>query len=148
MLGGGMLSLAAGSSGTFMIMAGLEKQNLYIQFIRAFFLIVLSLSLIQYFGKDSGMLIIVILYVVFMLLLNVSQLFYIRKHINISPFSRELLVLFLLTFVVMYIAIDLQPRIQNFEFKTIHYFIIPFFIYLGFFGVMFRSFRRLIKELI
>jgi O-antigen/teichoic acid export membrane protein len=143
MLLGGTLSLAAGSSGTFMIMAGLEKQNLYIQFIRALFLIVLSLSLIQYFGKDYGMLIIVILYVVFMLLLNVSQLFYIRKHINISPFSRELIVLFLLTFFAMYIAI-----VQNFKFEMIHYFIIPVVVYLSFFGIMFKPFKRIIKELL
>jgi len=139
MLGGGMLSLAAGSSGTFMIMAGLEKQNLYIQFIRALFLIVLSLSLIQYFG----MLIVVILYVIFMLFVNVSQLIYIKKHINISPFSLELIVLFLLTFIAMYMAI-----VQDFKFEMLHYFIIPVLVYLGFFGVMFKPFKRIIKELL
>ena len=139
MLAGGMLSLAAGSSGTFMIMAGLEKQNLYIQFIRAFFLIVLSLSLIQYFGMLS----VVILYVAFMLFVNVSQLIYIKRHINISPFSLELMVLFLLTFIAMYIAI-----VQIYEFKMLHYFIIPVLVYLGFFGVMFKPFKRLIKELL
>jgi len=139
MLLGGMLSLAAGSSGTFMIMAGLEKQNLYIQFIRALFLIVLSLSLVQYFG----ILIVVVLYVIFMLFVNVSQLIYIKKHINISPFSRELIVLFLLTFIAMYIAI-----VQNFKFEMLHYFIIPVLVYLGFFGVMFKPFKRIIKELL
>ena len=46
MLVGGILNLAAGSSGTFMLMAGLEKQNLKIQLIRAFSLIFLSLLLI------------------------------------------------------------------------------------------------------
>ena len=143
MLAGGMLSLAAGSSGTFMIMAGLEKQNLYIQFIRALFLSVLSLSLIQYFSPSFGMFIIVILYVVFMLFVNVSQLIYIKKHINISPFSRELIVLFLLTFIVMYIAI-----VQDFKFEMLHYFIIPVLVYLGFFGVMFKPFKRIIKELL
>ena len=139
MLAGGMLSLAAGSSGTFMIMAGLEKQNLYIQFIRALFLIVLSLSLIQYFGMLS----VVILYVAFMLFVNVSQLIYIKRHINISPFSLELMVLFLLTFIAMYIAI-----VQIYEFKMLHYFIIPVLVYLGFFGVMFKPFKRLLKELL
>jgi O-antigen/teichoic acid export membrane protein len=139
MLAGGMLSLAAGSSGTFMIMAGLEKQNLYIQFIRALFLIVLSLSLIQYFGMLS----VVILYVVFMLFVNVSQLIYIKKHINISPFSRELIVLFLLTFIAMYMAI-----VQDFKFEMIHYFIIPVLVYLSFFGVMFKSLKRIIEELL
>ena len=139
MLSGGMLSLAAGSSGTFMIMAGLEKQNLYIQFIKAFFLIVLSLSLIQYFG----ILIVVVLYVVFMLFVNVSQLIYIKKHINISPFSRELIVLFSLTFIAMYIAI-----VQDFKFEMLHYFIIPVVVYLSFFGIMFKPFKRIIKELV
>ncbi len=143
MLAGGMLSLATGSSGTFMIMAGLEKQNLYIQFIRALFLIVLSLSLIQYFSPIFGMLIIVLLYVVFMLFVNVSQLIYIKKHINISPFSRELIVLFLLTSIAMYMAI-----IQDFKFEMIHYFIIPVVIYLSFFSIMFKSFKRLLKELL
>ena len=139
MLAGGMLSLAAGSSGTFMIMAGLEKQNLYIQFIRALFLIVLSLFLIQYFGMLS----VVILYVVFMLFVNVSQLIYIKRHINISPFSLELMVLFLLTFIAMYMAI-----VQDFRFEMIHYFIIPVLVYLSFFGVMFKPFKRLLKELL
>ena len=143
MLAGGMLSLAAGSSGTFMIMAGLEKQNLYIQFIRAVFLIVLSLFLIQYFSPNFGMRIVVVLYVIFMLFVNVSQLIYIKKHINISPFSLELIGLFLLTFIAMYIAI-----VQNFKFEMLHYFIIPVLVYLGFFGVMFKSFKRLIKELL
>ena len=143
MLAGGMLSLAAGSSGTFMIMAGLEKQNLYIQFIRALFLIVLSLSLIQYFSPSFGMLIIVILYVVFILFVNISQLIYIKKHINISPFSIELIVLFLLTFIAMYIAI-----VQDFKFERIHYFIIPLVVYLSFFGIMFNPVRKIIKELL
>ncbi len=143
MLAGGMLSLAAGSSGTFMIMAGLERQNLYIQFIRFLLLSILSLSLIQYFSASSGIFIIVILYVIFMLLVNVSQLIYIKKYINISPFSRELLVLFLLTFIAMYIAIS-----QNFIFEMRHYFIIPVLVYLGFFAIMFNPFKRIIKELV
>ena len=139
MLLGGMLSLAAGSSGTFMIMAGLEKQNLYIQFIRALFLIVLSLSLIQYFG----MLIVVILYVIFMLFVNVSQLIYIKKHINISPFSKELILLFLLTILCMYFAIS-----QQFNFETYHYLIIPIGVYVTYFAIMYYPFKKLIKELL
>ena len=143
MLAGGMLSLAAGSSGTFMIMAGLERQNLYIQFIRALFLCVLSLSLIQYFSASFGMVIIVVLYVVFMLFVYVSQLIFIKKYIKVSPFSRELLVLFLLTFFAMYIAI-----VQDFQFDMLHYFIIPVLVYLCFFGVMFNHLRRIIKEIL
>ena len=76
-----MFSLAAGSSGTFMIMAGLEKQNLYIQFIRAVFLIVLSLFLIQYFSPNFGMRIVVVLYVIFMLFVILLITFF-RKNIR------------------------------------------------------------------
>ena len=60
MLAGGLLSLAAGSSGTFMVMAGLEKQNLYIQIVRSILLVVFSLILIPIFGLLS----VVILYVI------------------------------------------------------------------------------------
>jgi O-antigen/teichoic acid export membrane protein len=139
MLIGGMLSLAAGSSGTFMIMAGLEKQNLKIQIFRAITLIVLSLFLIPIFGMK----IVVILYIVFMLFVNGIQLIYILKHIKISPFSKKLILLFSLTFFGMYIAI-----VQDFKFETLDYFIIPVLVYLGFFGVMFKPFKRLIKELL
>ena len=139
MLIGGMLSLAAGSSGTFMIMAGLEKQNLKIQIFRAITLIILSLFLIPIFGMK----IVVILYIVFMLFVNGIQLIYILKHIKISPFSKELILLFFLTFIGMYIGV-----VQDFKFETLDYFIIPVLVYLGFFGVMFNPFKRIIKELL
>ena len=48
MLAGGMLSLAAGSSGTFMIMAGLEKQNLLIQVKFVWFLGIIPLIILPY----------------------------------------------------------------------------------------------------
>jgi len=51
--------------------------------------------------------------------------------------------LFLLTFFAMYIAI-----VQNFKFEMIHYFIIPVVVYLSFFGIMFKPFKRIIKELL
>ena len=108
MLAGGMLSLAAGSSGTFMVMACLEKQNLNIQIVRSVLLIILSLSLIPILGLFS----VVILYVIFMLFVNLSQLMYISKYINISPFSKELILMFFLTILGMYFAISQQ---FNFE---------------------------------
>ena len=44
---------------------------------------------------------------------------------------------------MMYIAV-----VQNYEFNMLHYFIIPIVVYLGFFGVMFKSFKNLLKELL
>lgn len=138
MLTGGMLSLAAGSSGTFMVMAGLEKQNLQIQIIRAVLLTVLSLVLIPILGMK----IVVILYVVFMLFVNSCQLVYIHKHIKINPFSKELLLLFLLTIIGMYFAIN-----QQFHFQKYHYFFVPFTIYVLYFSILLKPLMRLIKEL-
>jgi len=138
MLAGGMLSLAAGSSGTFMVMAGLEKQNLHIQIVRAIGLIILSLWLIPIIGLLS----VVILYVVFMLFVNATQLIYIAKHIKISPFSTELLVLFTLTIISMYFAIY-----QDYSFEIYHYFLVPIMVYLLYFILMLNPLKRLIKEL-
>ncbi len=139
MLAGGMLSLAAGSSGTFMIMAGLEKQNLNIQIIRSVFLITLSLILIPVLGLLS----VVILYVIFMLYINLTQLIYISKHVNISPFSKELILLFFLTIIAMYLAIS-----QQLIFDIYHYFIIPIGVYVTYFSIMYYPFKKLIKELL
>ncbi len=139
MLAGGLLSLAAGSSGTLMIMAGLEKQNLYIQFIRSILLIILSLIFIPIFGLYSA----VILYVSFMFFVNLSQLIFIYKNIKISPFSNELIFLLIITFLVMYVAIS-----QDYEFNLYHYIFLPFCVYAGYFLLMFIPLKRIIKDLL
>ncbi len=138
MLIGGVFSLAAGSSGTMMIMAGLEKENLLIQIVRATMIIILSLFLIPKFG----MLIVVILYVSFMFLVNASQLLYIYRFIKISPFSRELIILLFITFFGMYFAVN-----QEYNFSTLHFIFIPIVVYFLYFGLMFNSVIRLIREL-
>lgn len=139
MLVGGMLSLAAGSSGTFMVMAGLEKQNLYIQIIRSISLIILSLIFIPMFGMLS----VVVLYVIFMLFVNVSQLYYIYKTIKISPFSYDIVKLFIFTFISMYFAMY-----QEFNFGIVHFFILPILVYVLYFAIMFKPLRQLIKEIL
>ena len=139
MLAGGLLSLAAGSSGTLMIMAGLEKQNLYIQFIRSILLIILSLIFIPIFGLYSA----VILYVSFMFFVNLIQLIFIYKNIKISPFSNELIFLLIITFLVMYVAIS-----QDYEFNLYHYIFLPFCVYAGYFLLMFIPLKRIIKDLL
>jgi O-antigen/teichoic acid export membrane protein len=138
MLVGGMLSLAAGSSGTFMIMAGLEKKELQLQTIKAVLITALAFA----FVSEYKMLAIVSLYVIFKLFINVSQLIYIKKHINISPFSKELVVLFLLAIFGMYFAINL-----NYSFKLIHFILIPIGVYLACFLLMLKPIKSLIKEL-
>ena len=138
MLVAGMLSLAAGSSGTFMIMAGLEKQNLFIQIVRAVSIIYLSLLLIPFYGMIS----VVLLYVVFMMFVNVSQLIYINQRINISPFSAQLLMLLVLAIVSMYFAVN-----QDYIFELFHFILIPIGVYGLYFVLMFNSVKSLVKEL-
>ena len=135
---GRRLSLAAGSSGTFMIMAGLEKKELQLQTIKA----VLITSLAFIFVHKYGMMSIVSLYVIFMLFINVSQLIYIQKYLNISPFSSDLSKLFILTIFCMCFAI-----IQDYVFSLIHFIFIPVGVYLFYFLLMWKPLKQLIKEL-
>lgn len=143
MLAGGILSLSAGSSGTFMVMAGLEKQNLQIQIIRAIMLLLLPLFFMLIIPQEKWMKMIVILYVIFMLFTNSIQLILISKYIKINPFSKELLLLFLLTIIGMYFAIN-----QQYSFEIQHYFIVPLLVYFLFFILMIFPLRNLIKELL
>ena len=119
-------------------MAGLEKQNLHIQIVRAIGLIILSLWLIPIIGLLS----VVALYVAFMLFVNATQLVFISKYVKISPFSKNLLFLFLLTIIGMYFAI-----IQEYSFEIYHYFAVPIMVYVLYFAFMYNPLKRLIKEL-
>ena len=139
MLFGGLLSLAAGSSGTFMVMAGLEKQNLKIQFIRAVLLISLSL----FFIPIIGLLSVVGLYVISNFFVNATQLLYIDKYLQISPFSKDLFFLFGLTIIAIYFAIN-----QEFVFQIYHYILIPILVYFCYFGLLFRPLIKLVKEIL
>ena len=139
MLIGGMISLSSGSSGTIMVMAGLEKENLYLQSIRSILLIILSVLLIPIFGMLS----VVLLYVFFMLFINLFQLIFIYKHLNITPFSNNLYVIFTLTICLIYFCIT-----QDYTFKFYHYFLIPILIYFFYFVIMLKPIKKLIKEFV
>jgi O-antigen/teichoic acid export membrane protein len=139
MLVGGILNLAAGSSGTFMLMAGLEKQNLKIQLIRALLLIVLSLLFIPIIGLLS----VVGLYVISNLFVNGAQVIYIAKYLKISPFSKELFFIFGLTILAMYFAIN-----QEFVFQIFHFITVPILVYVCYFGLLFKPFKNLVKEIL
>ena len=139
MLVGGILNLAAGSSGTFMLMAGLEKQNLKIQLIRALLLIFLSLLFIPIIGLLS----VVGLYVISNLFVNGAQVIYIAKYLKISPFSKELFFIFGLTILAMYFAIN-----QEFVFQIFHFITVPILVYVCYFGLLCKSFKNLLKEIL
>jgi len=139
MLAGGMVVLATGSSNIFMIMAGLERQNLNIQLIRAVFIIVLSLFLIPLYGMIS----VVVLYVISILFIHVPQLIYIKRNLSVSPFSYDLFKLLLLTVFGMYFAIN-----QDYSFELFHFILIPIGVYLVYFLFLLKTIKNLIKELL
>ena len=139
MLAGGVVVLATGSSNIFMIMAGLERQNLNIQLIRAVFIIVLSLFLIPLYGMIS----VVVLYVISILFIHVPQLIYIKRNLSVSPFSYDLFKLLLLTVFGMYFAIN-----QDYSFELFHFILIPIGVYLVYFLFLLKPIKNLIKELL
>ena len=133
-----VISLLAGNSGTFMVMAGLEQKELELQSVKAVLVIILALI----FVKKYELLAVVSLYIIFMLLVNIIQLFHIYKKINISPFSQELLYLLLLSIPVIWFSID-----QNFDFKFYHFILIPIVFYLVY-GLFFhKKIIQIFKEI-
>ncbi len=134
-----LISLLAGSSGTFMVMAGLEKQELALQSIKA--VSIISLALL--FVKKYELLAIVSLYIISMIFVNIIQLVHIYKKINISPFSKELLYLILVSVPVIWFSID-----QNYGFQFYHYFIIAISVYLMYFSIMYYPLKKIINELL
>ena len=137
-MGARIIALFSGSSGSFMVMAGLEKYELKIQLVKAILITFLGLLLIGSFG----LLAIVFLFVFFMLFVNVTQLIIIKKYLNISPFSKPLFILIFISIPISYFSITHQI-----EFNLYHYIIIPILLYL-FYGLVFlKQIKLTIKEI-
>ena len=130
-----MISLLAGSSGTFMIMAGLEKKELKLQTIKAILITILAVVLV----KQYELIAIVSLFIIFMLFINISQLIYIKKRINISPFSNELLKL-----IIIVIPLMVFSAIQEFSFTYLEFILIPVVLYLMFIVLFFKQIKHII----
>ena len=58
-----------------------------------------------FFIKDHGLFAVVILFCVFSFIVNILQLFFITKIIKISPFSKDLFLLVLISLPMFYYAI-------------------------------------------
>jgi len=139
MLIGGIMSLASGSSGTFMIMAGLENKNLNILLIKSILIIILSFYYIPIYGMSA----IVFLYVFFMFFVNFLQVFFIRRSVNISPFTYQLFILYSITTMFIYFTFN-----QNYSFSLFHFIVLPIVIYVIYFISMIKTIKQLFKELI
>lgn len=132
---GSIISLAAGSSGTIMVMAGLEKKNLHLQLVKAAITIVLTVVLLPVYSFNA----VVAIYIGFMLFLNISQLIYIQKHIQINPFSKELMLVYLLAIPIVLLAL-----FNNYQFGLVAFVLIP----TSYFSIYFLLLRKPLYELI
>jgi len=133
-----IISLLAGNSGTFMVMAGLEKKELVLQTIKAVLIIVLA----SVFVKEYELKAIVSLFIVFMLFVNIMQLFHIKREINISPFSGDLLLLVVISVPLLYFSIW-----QEYIFDWYHFIVIPIIFYIVYFSVFYFRIIKIIKEI-
>ena len=133
-----IISLLAGNSGTFMVMAGLEKKELVLQTFKAILITLLAII----FVKQYELIAIVTLFIFFMLIVNVVQLIYIIKEIKISPFSKELLLLIIVSIPCLYFAIK-----QEYVFEFYHFILIPIVIYILYCSIFYFQIKKFYKEL-
>lgn len=133
-----IISLSIGSSGMFMIMAGLEKKELKIQTINTIIIIIFTTLFIQKYE----LLAVVSLFIASSLFINFSQLYYIIKNIKISPFSKDLFWLYLLSIFLIYYAINF-----DIVFSIYHYFIIPIVIYILYSIVFLKQILHIFKKI-
>ncbi len=144
MLIGGIFSTIAGSSGTIMLMAGLEKENIFLQVVKAFLVIVLSIYLIIY--QKAGILEFILINVILSFLMNATQLILISRYIKINPFSPLLIKLFL--FTILCLSLVFWMKTQSFDFTLIHFILIPFILYLLYIILFYSAIKGLLKDIL
>ena len=131
-------TLPVGSSGVVMNMAGMEKQNIWVQLFKAS----LSVSLLLVFVKEHQLHAVVIIYIFSEYFKNYLQVFIIWKKTKIHPFSKDLVLLYLICipFVIYFIQLE-------FNWKTIDYFIVPILVCLTFIFISFKKVKSILNEI-
>ena len=133
-----MIALLAGNSGAFMTMAGIEKKEIIIQSLRG----VTSLVLAIIFIKEYQLLSIVLLVLFSIIFVTVAQLVSIKKSINISPLSKELILLVCFSIPIIYFSIS-----QQIEINIYHYIFVPISIYFIYFLFFFKKVKAIYFEI-
>ena len=133
-----IISLIAGHSKMIMIMAGLEKKEIIIQLLRGVLSVVFAFIFIEEYKLDA----IVSIFLFFMIFVSSFQLYFLKKELNVSPFSRELLFLILFSIPFIYFAIT-----QEYLFELYHIIIVPIVVYFIYFLVFHKQIFNLYKEL-
>ena len=131
-------TLPAGSSGVVMNMGGMEKQNVWVQLFKAS----LSVTFLSFFVKQHQLLAVVLIYVFCEYFKNYLQVFIIWKKTNIHPFSKDLILLYLLCFpfVVYFIKLD-------FNWKIIDYITVPIIVCLSYTLLCFKKVKSILNEI-
>ena len=130
-------TLPVGSSGVVMNMAGMEKQNVWVQLFKA----TLSVTLLLVFVKQHQLLAVVIIYVFSEYLKNYLQVFIIWKKTRIHPFSTSLTLLYLLTipFIIYFIQLE-------FNWGAKEYILVPIVVCLSYAFLSFKKVKSILKE--
>ena len=130
-------TLPVGSSGVVMNMAGMEKQNVWVQLFKAS----LSVTLLLVFVKQHQLLAVVIIYVFSEYLKNYLQVFIIWKKTRIHPFSTSLTLLYLLTipFIIYFIQLE-------FNWGAKEYILVPIVVCLSYAFISFKKVKSILKE--
>ena len=129
-----MISLLVGSSHTLMVMAGLERKAFQIQSIRGIFVVIISSLFIKTYKLDA----VVIISLFSVLFVSSCQLYFMKKKLDISPFSRELLILLMISLPLIYFSI-----LQNMKFDLWQF----CFISIGMYVLYFLIFYSKIKDI-
>lgn len=131
-------TLPVGSSGVVMNMAGMEKQNIWVQIFKAS----LSVSLLIVFVKEYQLLAVVIIYVFSEYFKNYLQVFIIWKKTKIHPFTKDLALLyfFCIPFVIYFIQLE-------FNWKTLDYILVPIIVCLTFIFISFKKVKSILNEI-
>ena len=131
-------TLPVGSSGVVMNMAGMEKQNVLVQLLKAS----LTFILLLFFIKQYQLLAVVIIYVFSEYFKNYLQVFIIWKKTKIHPFSKELIILYLLTipFVIYIIKLEFIWQMKD-------YVLVPILVCLSYAFFSFKKVKSILKEI-
>lgn len=133
-----MFALIAGNSGAFMTMAGIEKKEIIIQLIRGIISFLVAIFLI----KEYQLLSVVLLVFFSIVYVTVAQLISIKRAIDISPFSRELVLLLIFSIPLIYFSMS-----QNIEINIYHYVFVPIGLYFIYSILFFRKLRKIYFEI-
>ena len=135
-----MLALMVGNSGSIMTMAGNEREETSIQFIRGSGNIIFVL-LFLYF-MNYGLEAVVLIVFCSTLFEASSQFYFIKKKIGITPFNKDFTNLILFSLPIISYAV-----FQNIDINVLHYFFIPILIYLLYYILFFKKINTVYNKI-